>query len=129
MGIIMDEMIRIIIANAFAVWCVSLSNHTKEGRALHEVLSNPIVGDMVLEITRAIRTKDPAGLGRLIAIKQEIVNPWLGAGPAPVVVTYDIDTIAGERVSWFNCKLIRVIEEPVDFIKEAEARGLLLERL
>lgn len=126
-----DTIISLLMTSARELWSRTLDGERSAWtEAMYHVLSNPRPGDLVLEITR--RSNDLSRFGRLLRIvKEPIEGEWDEAvdGPRPSDTYWYIENANGEECKWYNCQFIRVLEQCIDPIKEAKARGVVTPEL
>jgi hypothetical protein len=127
------ELIRLLAVNARELYSSTLvGNPAPATKELGEIIKNPKVGDLVLELSRAIyiyadqfpgrydeELKESAYMGRLISITEEPIDrnseeKWdekEEGRPVPLEKVWVIEKLLdGSVVRWSNANFIKVIE-------------------
>ena len=110
------EIIRLLAVSAYYAWYNCLVGSPAPRIAeLYRELSNPKVGDLVLETsTFGRRFGRPPTIGRLAKVSREHVNAegWEedADGPLPFDTFWYLTNLDGEEERWSNCTFIKVLE-------------------
>lgn len=95
-----DEL-KLLERTVYNLWMAVLGNHSERGKSMFERMRNPVVGDMVMELTTLNREKSGRdGIGKLLEVKAGglITKEWL------------IETPSGKQVRWTNADFIAIPE-------------------
>src|SRR2546430_2277388 len=95
------NIIRLLEINAYEVYSATLvGNATPHTQALHKWITNPRVGDLVLETSTLYHEEITDRLGYLRAV--DLIDGEM---------FYTIETLNGDTKRWQNARFIRVVED------------------
>lgn len=122
------EIIRLLVVNAYHAWnnCL-VGDPTPRIAELYKELSNPQVGDMVLETSTFGRKRRTPAIGRLTKVAREPAYPtdeWNESedGPMPLDTFWYLTGLDGDEQRWANCTFIKVLEQYRPLSRAGEAR-------
>lgn len=118
------NILKLLEANAYRVYQTALSGALGSGQdSLWKKISNPEVGDLVLETTTLwSANSDGKRLGRLMSIAREEYpiseddrKQYLDRGEStPHEKVYYLELLDGREMRWTNASFIKVFETPWD---------------
>jgi len=110
---------QLLVVNAYQLYSCALSAPSPNGRNLLSVLSNPQVGDLVMEISTIYSPeRDNIRVGRLLRVEAKPLytdQEWQEQGevtePIPTEKAYVIESLLDEQeITWTNANFIKVVE-------------------
>jgi hypothetical protein len=108
-----NNLLKLVAAAAYAAYSNTLcGNPSPNQEAYYKRMSNPEVGDLVLEISRLRGPKVIDSIGRLISITNEPFPDWEDDEPVPKRDVWTIKTLDDREFRWENCNFIVIPEDP-----------------
>ena len=114
------KLCQMVHANAYHAWVCSIAGCDMTSppawRRRYKLITEPRVGDLVVEVSGGYRFSDPAAaVGTLMRIAREPCRkPEEGEGETEedVLATfYYIEDVTGREVRWENCRFIRAFRD------------------
>lgn len=108
------KLCEMIYTNAYMAWVCAAPGASTDApfawRERYRLISNPVVGDFVVEVSGGARENSPVGaVGTLIRIAREPCRELEeGEREEDVLETYYyLEDVTGREVRWENCHFIR----------------------
>lgn len=125
MSISKTKLLSLLADNAYQSYRNLFSgNMSINQQEIYDRMSNPEIGDLVLETSSFTRTHPLNRIGKLISITNE---PYDEQDPDGDHISrrdiWTIERLNGEQFRWENCNFIVIAEDSFDFPRRLDENG------